>query len=413
MTSSRAQRGPVLALVVLLLAVLGACNSSASDPEPSLDPSVDAGTDARIGPEGAAFYEPPDNLSEFQAGDLIWTRPFAGSHALQDATNHLVLHAQRGIGGDIVATSGVVSLPEGPAPEGGWPVITWAHGTTGIADECAPSRVTGFGLGGLDDLLLQQWLDGGNAIVRTDYEGLGTPGEHPYLIGTSAGRSVLDIVRAARELEPEISPRVVIAGHSQGGHAALWAAGMAPQHDPELDILGTIAVAPPSNLAVVLDGVLDGTVKSPPVLVAMILRGLDIGYPQKIDVENVLKPAALELYPRTLDTCLPALGTPDKFGSMSAGELVQANADLDVIERKLKDNDPSATTIPSPVLLLQGERDTVVSATMTDKLADAYEQQDVDLTYRTYPEANHASVLTEAAKGADRFIAEWFAGKPD
>ena len=95
-----------------------------------------------------------------------------------------------------IAVSGTVAVPKGNAPRGGWPVITWAHGTTGIADACAPSRANV--LGGYDNPLLNRWLQAGYAVVRTDYEGLGTPGDHPYLIGVSEGRSVLDMVRAAR-----------------------------------------------------------------------------------------------------------------------------------------------------------------------------------------------------------------------
>ena len=58
-------------------------------------------------------------------------------------------------------------------------------------------------------------------MVATDYEGLGTPGDHPYLIGASQGRAVLDIVRAARQLDPDLSDQVMTAGHSQGGGIGL------------------------------------------------------------------------------------------------------------------------------------------------------------------------------------------------
>ena len=47
--------------------------------------------------------------------------------------------------------------------------------------------------------------------MRTDYQGLGTPGPHPYLIGTAEGRSVVDIVAAGRELYP-LSKKYLISG---------------------------------------------------------------------------------------------------------------------------------------------------------------------------------------------------------
>ena len=85
--------------------------------------------------------------------------------------------------------------------------------------------------------------------MRTDYEGLGTPGAHPYLIGRSEGHSVLDAVRAARKLDKRLGKRVVLAGHSQGGQSVLWAASLAPNYTPDLKVRGTVALAPVSHLA--------------------------------------------------------------------------------------------------------------------------------------------------------------------
>ena len=97
--------------------------------------------------------------------------------------------------------------------------------------------------------LLQRWLKAGYAVVRTDYEGLGTPGEHPYLIGRSEGYSMLDMVRAARKLDKHLGKQVIISGHSQGGQSALFAASLAPKWTPELKVRGTVALAPVSHLA--------------------------------------------------------------------------------------------------------------------------------------------------------------------
>ena len=83
---------------------------------------------------------------------------------------------------------------------------------------------------------LDAWLKAGFAVVRTDYQGLGTPGTHEYLVGQDEGHSVLDIVRAARQVDSTLGKRVIIGGHSQGGHAALWAAALAPKWTPELDV---------------------------------------------------------------------------------------------------------------------------------------------------------------------------------
>ena len=69
--------------------------------------------------------------------------------------------------------SGALYLPKGTMPAGGWPLVAWAHGTTGIADVCAPSWR---GNTDRDREYLDAWLSQGFAVVATDYQGLGTPG---------------------------------------------------------------------------------------------------------------------------------------------------------------------------------------------------------------------------------------------
>ena len=210
--------------------------------------------------------------------------------------------------GKAVAVSGTVSIPKGKAPKGGWPVITWGHGTTGIADACAPSRDSAsnpaHAVINYAYPLLQRWLKAGYAVVRTDYEGLGTPGEHPYLIGRSEGYSMLDMVRAARKLDKHLGKKVIISGHSQGGQSALFAASLAPKWTPELKVRGTVALAPVSHLAEQLP--LLGALTEPgglSGLAAMILRGIDAAAPQ-LGVSDSLGDRAAALYPQTLTKCL-------------------------------------------------------------------------------------------------------------
>lgn len=166
-------------------------------------------------------------------GDLVRTAPLrGGGNALDGAARNLfITYRTLGIKGRLVNVTGTLALPKGRAPKHGWPVFSWAHGTTGIADRCAPSRNN---LDSASNVLLNKVLKAGFAVVRTDYEGLGGLGEHPYLNGVSEGRSVLDIVRAARRRYRSIGRTMLIGGHSQGGHAALWAASLAHRWTPEL-----------------------------------------------------------------------------------------------------------------------------------------------------------------------------------
>src|SRR5690606_37645715 len=96
---------------------------------------------------------------------------------------------------------------------------------------------------------INEMLSRGFIIAATDYPGLGTVGPHPYLVGVSEGRAVIDSVRAARELrEAHAGDRFVVWGHSQGGQAALFTGELSASYAPELKLLGVAAAAPATDL---------------------------------------------------------------------------------------------------------------------------------------------------------------------
>lgn len=146
--------------------------------------------------------------------------------------------------------SGSVFVPAIPAPPGGWPVISYAHGTTGLCDRTAPSVA---GLSGPESRHVAAWLAAGYVVAVTDYEGLASPGPHPYFNGEAAADDIVDIVRAARGLGHPLSPKWVVVGFSQGAHAALFTGLMATKYAPELDFRGTVALAPPVEMPMIVD----------------------------------------------------------------------------------------------------------------------------------------------------------------
>ncbi|HPU12808.1 MAG TPA: alpha/beta fold hydrolase [Aeromicrobium sp.] len=364
-------------------------------------------------PAGDAFYTPPKDLSQYQHGDLIWSRESDSDLGDGNSNNTLVLYAQEGLGRKTVGTSGFVSVPKGKAPAGGWPVVTWAHGTTGIADQCAPTRLDVSAApansgAALTVGQLNRWLDAGYAVVGTDYEGLGTPGVHPYLIGSSEGKAVLDIVTAARELNPDISNRVLIAGHSQGGHAALWASSLAPFYARDLDVVGTLAIAPPSHLSLAAEVALSGEVNVPAGFVAMILTGLETAYPGKVPIADLVNERGQKLMPKTLESCATELFEKQNFGQTPMHKMAKPGADPTRVKDLLDANDPSFPTIKGPILIVQGTADKVVPMILTDTLAKAYTQRGFDVQYTKYRGAEHSPVLAVAAKQMDAFTASAF-----
>jgi pimeloyl-ACP methyl ester carboxylesterase len=360
-----------------------------------------------VGPAGLRFYA-PHKVPAGPHGTLIWERSLHGGAALKGATNYVVLYKQVGISGKLVPVSGIVSIPKGTAPKHGWPVVTFAHGTTGIAPQCAPSRDTGPASGAhQSDVgvapLLDTWIRDGYAVVRTDYEGLGGPGVHPYLIGRSEGDGVLDIVTAARQLDPALSSRVIISGHSQGGHAALWAASLAPSYAPKLHVLGTVAFAPQSHTAAEVSFLKSITTTGLTPLAGLILRGIDVAYPS-LHVSALLTPAGAALYPQTLTRCLTQLESPSSLGGLPLDQLVTQSADLTAVTAKIAANDPDGLKIKAPVLIEQGLSDTTVLPPLDQALSQELTKLGDTITYHTYAGATHGSVLTAAAKDATAFL---------
>lgn len=368
----------------------------------------------RPGPPGTAFYAPPaGSLRGTAHGGVIWARKQTGADALKGAgPATLVLYRSIGVAGRAVAVSGSVTLPKGTAPKGGWPVITWAHGTTGIADVCAPTRNPGHGdVAGYTDYVypvLKAWLKRGYAVVRTDYEGLGTPGDHPYLIGRSEGRAVMDMVRAARIVAPAIGRRVIVSGHSQGGHAALWATSVAPAWTPELKVAGTVAFAPASHLSE--QAGLIRALKSPggglSALAASILRGIDAGR-VGIDVPSLLTPAAAALYPQTQTLCQPELGAASSFGGLAPADLVRSDVDLAPLVTAIdRNDDPENLTLHAPVLVEQGADDGTVYPSFTAQLVNELKAKGASVDADVLPGVDHGHVVSAGEVKADAWIAK-------
>ena len=363
----------------------------------------------RTGPAGLAFYTPPGKLPGKRHGAPIWVRTLRGPAALSPASrNELILYRSVGEDGKPIAVSGTITLPKGRPPRGGWPVLTYAHGTTGIADPCAPSRVTG--TTGIQNILsvyiypvLADWLKAGYAVVRTDYQGLGTPGPHMYLIGQQEGRSVLDIVRAARAVDQRIGRRVIIDGHSQGGHAALWAAALAPKWTPELDVRGTVALAPASHIESQLQ--LLTRLNTPSGLTglgALILRGIDAARPS-LHIPSLLSPQAAALYPQTDTICLPELDAPSSFGGLAPSQLPASGANLAPVFAAIGQNDPEHLKIRTPLFIAQGTGDRTVLKPFTDQLEGELSKRGTKIDYRVYNGQTHGTIPFASVKDSIAF----------
>lgn len=366
--------------------------------------------DAKVkqGPSGAAFYKPPKNVPKGH-GKAIWQRESTKLAPIQGAkVNKTILYTSKSPQGDPIAVSGSVSIPKGKPPKGGWPVISWAHGTTGAADSCAPSKVRPNSPVGpyvaYVKPQMQDWIDAGYAVVATDYQGLGTPGPHPYLIGEAEGRGVLDIVSAAQQLDPNVGSKFLIAGHSQGGQSALFAASLAKSFTPKLKLKGTVSYAPASHIYE--QGLLLPALTTPSGLSALAATIFEGAMTADSDLkpENLLTTEAQALFPQVDQTCLAQLSGPDSFGGVAPADLLQQPVDntpnfADI----LKGMNPDVKIGP-PVLLAQGTADTTVFPSFTDQLDAQLNDLGDTVDYKTYPGITHGGIVAAAEDDAMDFF---------
>lgn len=300
-------------------------------------------------------------------------------------------------------STGAVYLPNGTAPAGGWPVVSWAHGTNGVGDDCAPSF--GFDVTALTRDYISVWLAQGYAVVATDYVGLGTEGVHAYLHGKSAGRSVIDMVRAARAVTPSLSKAWVALGHSQGAHAAMFAAHEATAYAPELDYRGAVATGTPANLEVLFPiggpGFPNLGLNGLTAFAAYIVDGLRVARPD-LPIDDYLTPAGRELVKTSETMCF--LPLHKQASTLGVGEMISRPLDNEMFRSALRDYLAVPTTgYDRPVFIGHGARDQTVPYPLGAKLALDLQLAGQPVTFRSY-DAFHGSSVYEALPDTTAFV---------
>jgi Secretory lipase len=203
----------ILVLAGLIAACSGGSGGSGRSGESggAGDESAAGGERQAVEFDGGDFYAAPDPVPDDEHGTLVRYEPVDGVD-VGGATAWRIMYVSESLEGEPIVVTGTALVPPGAAPTGGRPVLTIAHGTSGIADECAPSKHPA----ATELSLMGPFVDAGYLVVLSDYEGLGTSGRHPYLVGESEGRGVLDAALAARELpDADAGDQLSIFGYSQ------------------------------------------------------------------------------------------------------------------------------------------------------------------------------------------------------
>ena len=388
--------GKAAVVVSVAALALTACGSESSVRPVSLE--------SRPGPSGTTFWDvqeqPPPGA---KPGDVYWVQP--RSDTPSGARGWNVVYVSEVQPGLKKYVSGEVYVPTGKsdAPRD---VVLWNHETTGLADNCAPSRRS-LGEGRQSRVpAIQDLLSRGYAVAMSDYPGQGLPGPTAYMVGQTNARASLDVLRAAQNL-PEVnaSKRFVEYGWSQGGQTTMHAESIARTYAPEFEGMGAALIAP----AVRIRELTLNSMRSPELAgyVISTLPGIKTAYPQ-LHYSDFLTGEAMEHFPALSDGCFDiwsdASSVRDAYqpGALSPGS-PWWNA-LTAVD----DFRPAGTM---PFAVFQGSADTTTPPELTSRERTALCQAGSSVDYQEFPGLDHESVVPEAAARFPAWAADRFAGK--
>lgn len=375
---------------------------------PPLGPPVPPGNDP--------FYRPPTPLPSDEPGDVIRFRrstAYAAAPRLAPipaAAWQILYHSTSALD-QPVAVSGTVLVPLRPwRGVGPRPIVGYAVGTHGLGDRCAPSYRLASGtepeLG-----LISMALAAGWAVAVTDYEGLGTPGDHTYPVARSEGPAVLDAVRAALRLpDADLSPGspVGIWGYSQGGGAAAFAGELQPDYAPELELRGVAPGGVPADLLPVGEH-LDGSPSSGLMIATAV--GFNAAYPE-LNLEELLNDPGRALVADLRDECVAEIARKGANRRMAELSTIDDPLHHPPLLARLADNRAGETAPTAPVRLYHAQFDQLIPIALARDLFADYCELGAAVQFQTIPAADHVGGATAGAAQTIAWLADRFAGRP-
>ncbi|RJL32802.1 lipase [Bailinhaonella thermotolerans] len=361
----------------------------------------------------AALVAIPGPARAATAGDVVSAQPttvyLLPGKVLEVPVNAWhVLYRSTSATGAANTVSGTLLVPKSAYPAGARPIIGYAVGTHGLGDQCAPSVSMREGREA-ELALISLFLLKGFAVAVTDYEGLGTPGQHTYMAGISQGHAVLDSIRAATRIPAAgLSARapVAVMGYSQGGASAGWAAQLQPSYAPELRLRGVAAGGVPADLrdvALHLDG-------SPNFgLAAAAGVGLDAAYPE-LDLEADLNERGRALLADAADDCVGELGKLAglRFADLTTRDLLNQPKWV----ARMNENRLGALPPRVPMFLYHARGDEIIPHAVGAELRAEYCAAGVTTRWASLPAQNHVAGAVEGGPLAIEWLTLRLLGLP-
>ena len=347
-----------------------------------------------------------ERLRQAKPGTVFRVWPLEGG-APAGSKAYRMLYRSTDFNGRPVAVSGAIIYPDKPSTTPRR-VVAWAHPTTGVVPRCAPTLIPTIAgtIMGIDRL-----TDEGYVIVATDYVGLGTRDHHPYLVGDSAARSVIDSVRAAEHFEDaHAGKRFAVWGHSQGGHAALFTGITSASYAPDLELVGVAAAAPATDLIQLFEA--DRTTGSGRSLTSMVVYSWT-------NVFGLRLSDIVDLHAKTRFEALAhdCIETVSEFFKESNDEQALEKTFLKIdpvsyppVKKLMQTNSPGALPSGMPVFIAQGTADDLVRPAITRTYISKLCGGGARVKFYSMPGGGHMWAGRDSAGAAVDWMGERFRG---
>jgi pimeloyl-ACP methyl ester carboxylesterase len=378
---------------------------------------------ATLGPplaSAASFYDPPSPLPAGSNGDVI--RHEASTFYIDpiqlikaDATVQRIMYRSTDTHGSPIAVTGTVLTPRSAwHGAGARPIVGYAVGTQGEGDDCAPSKALAAGFE-YEGPFIAGLLTRGYGVVVTDYEGLGTPGDHTYVNRAAEAHAVLDSIRAAQRLPeaglPDDGP-VAIAGYSQGGGASAAAAELQPSYAPELKLKGAYAGAVPADLASVAKN-LDGHYAVG--FLGFALVSMNYAYPE-LDIPALLNARGKQLFEQVRTECTVEAIAAHAFTQSSTlttdGRSLTSYLGEEPYRSRVAEQQIGTLKPAAPVLIVHSALDDIVPYAQDRDLGRTWCGKGVRVQFSTTLVPTHVLAAVRAFPEAFAWLEGRFAGLP-
>ncbi len=260
-------RRPLFALLAVpMLATVFACSSDdAADPF-----ALRLGADAKDSID--SIYADPGTLPAYDRSQrgvivkfakdtdrsvedlqkLLTTAKYDGPAVTSGATVYRISYrTERGDKNNTgVVASAWLHVPTKPRAE--WsklPAVVVSRGTRGQGKECAATKADPTEADDSLNVMIASAVGAGFPVITPDlagYANFGAAGNPPsgYAVAADVAKSTLDATRAIRKILPDISPKNLFVGHSQGGHTTLSALALSNDYGVEGEVTGVFVHAP-------------------------------------------------------------------------------------------------------------------------------------------------------------------------